>query len=190
MQLKDSQASYGLVSIINHWATAALVVLALGIGLILEDLARGDLKSNVVMVHMTAGLLVLALGLLRLGWRTTQPRPEPAGQPAGWEQRAARLGHGALALMILLMPLSGILMQIGEGHAVGMFGLVLIEGSGREIEVLEQVGHVIHGFGGNLLIGLIALHVLAAIKHHVFDRDATLVRMLGRARQPEAVPGT
>lgn len=189
MKLTNTKETFGLVSIVNHWVTATLVVVALGIGLVFEDMARGALKSELFGIHMSIGVLVLTLALLRIGWRSTNPTPAPAVQTPGWQQTASRIAHWALILLILLMPLTGILTQVGEGRAVGLFGVVLIPASGREIGVLEEIGETIHGVGANLLIGLIALHVLAALKHHVYDRDATLARMLGRAQRTEALGG-
>lgn len=190
MRLKDTRDAYGVVSIVNHWATAILIIAAIALGWIFEDLERGALKGNLAMVHMSIGMLVLALGLLRIGWRSAGSTPRPVGDARGFKQTAARIGHWALIVMILIMPISGILLQIGEGRPVGLFGLVLIPASGQVIEALAGIGHVVHGLGTNLLIALIAVHVLAALKHHVLDRDATLVRMLGRSAQAEAVPGS
>ena len=40
----------------------------------------------------------------------------------------------------------------------------------------------LHGLFGLILIVVLALHVAAALKHHLIDRDDTLRRMLGVRR--------
>lgn len=188
MTLNDTQKGYGLVSIVNHWATAVLIATAIGLGWIFEDMERGPLKGELFAVHVAVGLTVLALALVRIAWRYANATPALAGQPAAWERIAARAGHVALMAMLVIMPLSGILMVVGGGHELAFFGLTLIPASGQEIEALNGAGHVIHGLGANLLIALIAIHILAAFKHHLFDRDATLTRMLGRAPAATLAP--
>src|SRR3954471_7630440 len=93
-----------------HWASAALVVAALGLGttmvwLVDDPAARFDLTQT----HKSIGITVLALTMLRLCLRiaTTAPKPEPV---APCLMRAAMATHLALYALLLLLPLSGWLM--------------------------------------------------------------------------------
>jgi len=87
---------------------------------------------------------------------------------------------GFLLFGTLLMPISGILMQLGEGRAIAFFGLELIAASGVENEIIEKIGEVGHGLGSKLMILAVALHIAAALKHHFIDKDGTMTRMLGK----------
>ena len=79
-----------------------------------------------------------------------------------------------------MMPISGVIMTIGGGRSIAVFGVELIAGSGEKIEALSQVGHVIHGLGGKLIILYLIHHVIGSIKHQMFDKDGTLSRIVGR----------
>ena len=46
MNLQDTPARYGAVSVFNHWLGAALIVALLAIGLHFEDMPRGDEKLS------------------------------------------------------------------------------------------------------------------------------------------------
>lgn len=183
MTLGNTRDRFGLVSILNHWLTAVLITGAIGVGWIFEDLERGALQAGLTQIHFSLGLMILALALFRIGWRFAAGLPGPAGAPTVWEHSAARIGHIALMAMIVLMPISGILMQIGEGRELAIFGLIIVPATGLQIDFMHDLAHSLHEGGANMLIFLIAVHVLAALKHHLIDQDPTLLRMLGRSER-------
>ena len=66
-----------------------------------------------------------------------------------------------------------------------MFGLFSVPASIQGLPNQEDIAGEIHEILAWTLMGLVALHALAALKHHFIDRDATLLRMLGRTSNPE-----
>lgn len=95
------QRRYSLVAIALHWAIAALILYNLASGLL-----RPVLPNGFFVLHISSGVTILLLSLVRLGWRLTHAPPALLPMPA-WQRRAARIVHFLLYAMILLLPLSG-----------------------------------------------------------------------------------
>src|SRR5260370_39710950 len=75
MQLRNSARGYGAVSLSLHWVTVGLVLLAWLLGTFDDELPRGAARSAGLVVHIWAGLAILALVALRIGWRLVAPPP-------------------------------------------------------------------------------------------------------------------
>lgn len=178
MRLTDTTSRFGSISIWNHWLTAGLIVVLVGLGWYFEDLPRGPEKASLLGVHMGLGLMAFGLGLARLGWRSLNRMPAAAGDHALWERRLARIAHLILMALLLIMPLSGMLHVMAEGRTVSFFGLLALPALVGQSEILAKITGAVHGLGANLLVVTIGLHVAGALKHHIFDRDHTLTRML------------
>jgi cytochrome b561 len=162
-----------------HWLIALSVIGMLAFGLYLGDLPRGIDYERLVGWHGAIGVLVLAAGLLRLGWRLFEGMPAPLGAPASWHSKLAKAVHWFLIAAILMMPVTGLMMSLGHGRAINVFGLFVI-GPYAPSHDIAGLGSSLHGKLGKLVILCLFLHVGAALKHHFLDRDGTLRRMLGR----------
>jgi cytochrome b561 len=180
MSMKDSRAGFGWMSIVNHWSVAVLILGLLASGLVLEEMARGPDKAWLIGVHKQLGVLALVLALWRVVWswmQTEAPGAVPGSSP--WTARA-RVGlHLVLVIASVALPVSGVVMSLYHGHDVGFLGLT-IPAQG-EVEAIASPAGAVHALGGTLVMVAVAGHALVALKHHVVDRDPTLVRML-RAR--------
>jgi len=174
----DSRSQFTKTTVALHWIIALAVIGSLILGMYVEDLPRGTEKFELIGLHKSVGVLVLVVALYRLIWRIRNRMPERLSPVAAWQEKVTTLVHLILLAGTLLMPLSGILMSMGGGHPVALFGVELIAG-GDENELLEVMGESMHGLGGNVMIAAIALHVVASVKHHLLTRDGTLQRMLG-----------
>jgi cytochrome b561 len=129
--------------------------------------------------HTALGLSVLALMLVRLGWRLTHDMPSPPATSPGWQNAAARFVHLAFYVLLVALPVSGWLLTSVEGDPVSYFGLfpvpaLPVPGGEASEDLIEETHEIL----GNVLLGLAALHVLAGLKHHFVDRDDVLRRML------------
>ena len=168
-----------------HWLVAALMLGLAGAGLYMSRAEAWALYPW----HKSFGLLALLFIVVRLVQRLRLGLPDPVQPSSPALHRAARWAHGALLVLTLLLPLSGMLFSGASGHGFGLFGLPLVphqDDPAKPGEVLPynatlaELGQQAHHWGGYLLLALVALHVLAALKHHFIDRDRTLLRMLGR----------
>jgi cytochrome b561 len=181
----ENRNTYGAVSRLNHWAVALVMLAALAAGLGVEYLPLADASRGWLMGwHKAIGVVVLALGLWRLTWRLRRGFPAPAAPAPRLREAAAHALHWTLLATTVLMPLSGIVMTVFDGRAIELVGSLAIPPA-TQIPWLAESAEAVHVLGGTLLVGLIGLHVAAALKHHFIDRDATLVRMVS-GRHPAA----
>jgi len=180
MALTDRGDRFGGLSIINHWLLAFLVIGMLAFGLYIEDLPKSPEAGVLIGVHKSIGVLVLILAAWRVVWRSFNGFPDDIAEMKSWERLSARVMHYALMVLVLAMPLSGYVASSAAGHPVGLFGLFSLPAL-PENKALSSAAGEAHEVIATLLMILIGLHILAAVKHHVINRDATLKRMLGRA---------
>lgn len=97
----DTRLRYSTIAIALHWAIAALVLYNLSSGLLRPFLPRGFF-----MFHVSSGITILLLSVVRVAWRLTH-RPPPSLPMRPWERTLAHAGHALLYAMILLLPFSG-----------------------------------------------------------------------------------
>jgi cytochrome b561 len=186
MSARSTATRWGWVARLLHWGMAALLLGQLALGLWMAEV-EGDLLRQFALTqtHKSWGTLLLALVLLRLGWRAVdRPAPAmPSGTP-GWQVRAARASHVVLYALMLVLPLSGWVYVSAsplqdllglENRAFGM--VVLPDPWVPGDEPLAEAARTVHA-GAALLLGLLlVLHVAAALKHALVDRDGVLARM-------------
>lgn len=180
MALKDSGARFGSLSIFNHWVVAILIIGMLAFGLYIGDMERGPDKGELIQIHKSIGVFLLFFGVWRVLWRLVSRFPSEVADMPAWQIIAAKAVHYALLAGILVMPVSGYIMSSSGGHPVGFFGLFELPALQENKELSSMAGGL-HEWVGYFLIAVVAVHVLAALKHHIVDRDATLSRMIGRA---------
>lgn len=169
-----------------HWLSALAVVLAFGLVWTREAIDSDALGDSLLALHRQAGLLVLLLLALRLLARWIGPRQDPALPPLlHWAALATQWLFYAL---LLAMPLLGWAMTSAQGHGLQLFNLVSLPPLVAVDPDLADSLQDWHELGASCLLGLIALHVLAALWHHWFRRDEVLADMLPlvrpRSRRP------
>ena len=162
-----------------HWLIAVGMIGSLAFGIYLDEFAASANKGSLIGLHKSVGVIVLLLALVRLVNTAKQGLPTPLSESAAWQLSAAKVTHILLLAGTLFMPISGVMMSVGGGYPVGVFGLPLIP-AGDENEMLSQIGHAVHGVGANIMIAAVLLHVAGAVKHSLIDKDGTMARMLGK----------
>jgi cytochrome b561 len=160
-----------------HWLLAALIFGQIAFGWYLQSVPRKTPARTVyVNLHKSTGLTLGLLVLVRLGWRLTHKAPPLPASVPGWERAAARTSHVALYACMLLMPAAGYLASNFSKFGVNLFNAVLLPPWGiddRRLYALFNTTHVVTSY---LLVGLIAVHVLAALRH-LYLRDGIFMRM-------------
>jgi cytochrome b561 len=163
--LAATHNGYTRLQISIHWLVVAMVavqlVIAENMTEMVDAIEEGEPVSSTVTllgnVHFWLGLAILAAVLVRLGVRVVSGAPAHVGA-SRVQQLAATAMHGALYVVLLAVPVSGLIAYYG----------------------LADVGDV-HALSKPILIILVALHVLAALYNQYVRKDGTLTRML-RAR--------
>ena len=187
MKLWNDLESWGWLARLLHWAMAGAILFLLGIGFFMTYLVD-DLFARFAytQTHKSWGFVVFTLALARIGWRLlnrTSPAEPTTTKP--WEALSARISHGALYGLMLLMPVSGWLMasaspmQDTYGIKNRVFDwFVMPDPFVPGSQSLEAVFAAVHFYGALALTALLAVHVGAALKHHFVLRNTVLKRMV------------
>jgi cytochrome b561 len=178
MTFRNTPERWGLVSMAFHWLLAIAILGMIGIGLYMVDMPRGRAQWELYALHKSIGITILVLVALRLAWRLYAGAPKPLPGTPRWQHLAASATHWLLYALMLAMPLSGWLYNSASNFPLqwfGQFNLPALTGPDPE---LKELARSLHRWGYYLIGALVLLHSGAAIKHHLFDRDRTLLRML------------
>ncbi len=179
MTVTGEHTSYGPIPKTLHWTAAFCVLLAWAIGSIGEDIPR-TAEAAALSIHMSLGLAVLAILVLRLVWRFAGSPHVQATRFSPWSDYLASISHWLLYSLMAAVPVTGILLQFVRGRAVSVFGLLHMASPWSAARALAHSIKDLHEVLANALLILAALHIVAALFHHFVLRDRTLVRMLPR----------
>ncbi len=184
-----SPQRYSSVAITLHWLIAILVLGQIAGGLFMSDLPDNDagLKFELYQWHKSFGFTILLLTLFRLGWRLTHRAPSLPDTMARWERLAARGAHIGFYVLLVIIPLVGWAVVSSSPFAGSvqtyLFGFIHVphlpffENVVDRKEVSHQFAEL-HEYLAFAMLGLLGLHVMAALKHHFVNRDGVLSYML------------
>ena len=189
MTLKNTTERWGPVSQFFHWLIVLMILGLAIVGLTMGELPKTPKYFWVFTAHKSTGITVLALVIARLLWRLYAGRPEPVAGTLRWQQRIASVTHWLLYALILAMPVSGWLYDSASGlRPFRWFGLFDMPKLVAPNEAIRDASHNAHEWLFWVLVALVLAHAGAAFYHHVFQRDATLTRMLPQRRSKPADP--
>lgn len=169
---------YGAAAKWFHWLTAGLLTAQFLIGWIMPDIRRGMQPESLMNLHMSIGMVILAVGGTRLSWRFARgvpPRP-PATSP--WLNAAADAVHASLYLLLFAMVLTGWSFASMRGWSIDVFGVLPLPALFAQGSALGRSIGRLHETLSWVLLGAVALHVTAALAHLLLVRDGVLQRML------------
>lgn len=194
MSLKNTSTDYGTIAKWIHWLTA-LLFLGGYVSVYYRSwfTEKGTPEHmSVLQLHLSFGVTVFVLVLLRIIWRRMSPPPEPA-PGTDMEHKLAHLGHLALYAVMILMPVSGylgtglptdfyFLFEIPKFEDTALFAIVVQGWMGLTFKEFEVPIDIFHKkiMGEWLLWMLIAGHAGAALYHHYVKKDDTLLKMTRR----------
>ena len=163
-----------------HWLMAALIFVALGLGIWSTQLPRGAMRGEVLFIHKSVGVAVLALIGVRIVVRLALGSPVYAVALDGMTHAAARSAHLLLYGLMIAMPVTGYLTSTAGGHDVSFFGLFSLPdlvGRSKAIDGAAGEAHYIFAWA---IGAVIMLHLMAVVWHARFRRDTVLTRMWPR----------
>ena len=192
MLLKNTQTSYGVIARSLHWAMALLFLFSYCTVYYRHWFTEEKTPENwlALQLHLSVGMTVAVLVMLRIVWRITNPPPDPEPGPR-WAHWAAHIGHYMLYGVMIVMPLSGyigtgvnteyfMLFDIPKFESTAMFDSLVTQGLGISFEEFEKPVDFFHKeiMGEYLLLFLIFGHIAAALYHHFILKDYTLKKMI------------
>ncbi|HWR78137.1 MAG TPA: cytochrome b [Thiobacillus sp.] len=168
---------YSTPAIVLHWLVALLIFVGFPLGLYMVDLPLSPDKLKLYSYHKWIGVTVFFLVAVRLNWRLTHTPPPLPDSVVAWQRRASAVVHGLLYLLMIAIPVSGWLMSSAKGFQTVWFGVLPLPDL---IEKNRELGDLLAGVHKALnftLLGLVILHVGAALQHHFIERQPFLQRM-------------
>ncbi|HSQ83074.1 MAG TPA: cytochrome b [Casimicrobiaceae bacterium] len=165
-------------TMILHWLVAISIIALLAIGWYMVGIpkqtpARGISYNLYKSLGIVGGVLIVVLIARRLTHRSP---PLPASMPA-WERRAASLGHVVLYVFMVLSVAAGYLTSSFSEFGPKLFGIPLPHWGWDDVALRERFATA-HKLITLTIAVLIAIHVAAALKHLLVDRDGVFQRML------------
>jgi cytochrome b561 len=169
---------YTPTAIALHWLVAFGILGAFSLGLYMQDLPISPAKLKMYSYHKWAGVTIFLLVLVRLAWRATHPPPPAPETLPAWQRRVAQAAHHLLYALLVAIPVSGWLMSSAKGFQTVWFGVLPLPDLLAKDKALGELLALVHRSLNFSMAALVCLHVGAALKHHFFDRDPVLARML------------
>ena len=175
MRLTNNLTEYGLISKIFHWLSAAVLLAQIPLGFYLVDLDFSEKRLFIENVHVTVGLSIFYLTILRLIYKLFNPTPTLGNSVFIGQRVIAKLNHILLYLSILVITISGALKKLFNGEILDLFIFDLEITDNFD---LAELFYEIHIFGNYTLIALILLHISAVIIHKILFKENLLKRIL------------
>jgi cytochrome b561 len=175
----SAAVTYSRTAIVLHWLLAVLILGQIAFGWYLQEIPRGTPPRTIfVNLHKSTGMILGLLILFRSYWRLTHRAPALPGFRPAWERTAAHVSHWALYACMLIMPLSGYIASNFSKYGVNFFNAVKLPPWGPQNPAVYDALNTTHVVTSYFFVALIAVHVLAALRHLVL-RDGIFGRMWG-----------
>lgn len=181
MSLRNTEEHWGWPAVVLHWLSAVTVITLFMLGLWMTSLSYYDpWYKQGPYIHKSIGVLLFVLSIIRLLWRLNNSTPGSLPTHSAFEIKMARIAHNMLYSLLFAVMITGYLISTADGRPVEVFGLFQIPATLQGIDKQEDIAGVIHLILAVTLIVLVLVHGMAAIKHHIIDKDRTLMRMSGK----------
>lgn len=177
-QLPDQPVRRPRALVFLHWVTLLLIALTVGLAFVREGIEERTLRTLLINLHRSLGLAVGVLALARIVVRLAHHPLAPHDGMSLPARIAAEAAHLGLYVLLLALPAIGWALSSAHGAPVSFFGLFTLPSLvGRSEDLGDDLAEY-HEDAAWLLLGLIAVHALAALWHHYVRRDEVLRAML------------
>lgn len=178
MAYLNTKQRYGALSIGLHWLMLLLIAAVYAAVEFHDEFPKGDPMRKLLLTwHFQLGLTILLLAVIRLAFKAMAPTPLISPQPSLIERAGAWAIHLALYLLMVGMPIAGFIARTLDDKVTFFFGVPLPMLLSANPDLAETI-YDLHGLAGNVGYFLIGAHAAAALFHHYWKRDNTLLRML------------
>ncbi len=179
--------SYSTALVALHWlvGVAALGQIGLGWWMLSLPKAPPGLRVGWFNVHKSIGISIGLVMIVRLLVRLRGKVPAYPAQMPQWQQQAARMAHGLFYFCLLALPLSGYLGSSFTRYPIKFYGHALPHW-GWDAPALKELCSAVHLGCVWLLMALVTVHVIAALKHLLVDRDGVFFHIWPGARRRPA----
>jgi len=177
IMLKNTDEQFGLISTYIHWVSAIMVFSLFALGYWMVDLTYySEWYREAPYYHKSFGLTLFLLTVLRITWKLKNKTPKNIGSNTT-EHQLAKLAHLVLYGVLLCIIFSGYLISTADGRGIELFNLITVPSMGELFANQEDLAGEVHEIAAYTIMAMVALHVVAALKHHFIDKDETIKRM-------------
>ncbi|WP_397474771.1 cytochrome b [Pusillimonas sp.] len=169
---------YNPMAVALHWLMALGLLGTFALGFYMHDLPLSPNMLKLYSWHKWAGIGLLLLIVVRLGWRIVHPAPTMPASMGRLSRLAAHAGHWLLYALMLVIPISGWLMSSAQGFQVVWFGVVPLPDLVSKNAELGALLMQVHKYLNYTLFVAVIGHAGAALGHHFIKKDTVLTRML------------
>jgi cytochrome b561 len=175
---------YNNVAIALHWLVAVGVFVMIGLGWYMTDIPKGTpARAFFYNLHKSIGVTLAIIVLIRSFWRWKHPPPPLPAGTASWIVNAAKLSHTLLYALLIFQPVVGFIASNFTKYGVTYFGLFKIGPFFSENKTLYDLFQGFHEAGAAVLVAVIVIHIAAALKHLMIDKDGVFHRMMPGGRR-------
>jgi cytochrome b561 len=168
---------YGTTAKVLHWIIAALLLVQYSIGWLMPDIHGGMKPGAAMTFHVSLGIVILILIVLRLAWRLTHPvAPESSLPP--WQRLSSEAVHWLLYALVLATTLTGWLFASFRGWSMSLFYLAPLPMLASDHAAAGKTMDGLHQAMEWALLVVIGIHVASAMAHLFIYRDRIMQRML------------
>lgn len=169
-------AQYNVFARILHWFSAFTVIGLFGLGWWMVDLDYYSAwYQDAPNIHRSVGILLAFATIIRLFWNLITKKPTVEG--SAFVRKAAVSAHHVMYLLLFGLFITGYLISTEKGQGIDVFNWFTVPALGELFKGQADLSGTIHYYCAYTLIGLAIIHALAAIKHHIIDKDNTLKKM-------------
>jgi len=187
--LNDTESGYGWVSIALHWITAILILYLLYLGSSIESL-EGEARVLAIRRHTSVAIASYAILLGRVIWRFAQGHPKPYDEQRGWAFSLGKYTHFAMLIAVVVMLITGPLMQFSYGRDIQVFDWFTIPRPFEASHALADALHRVHRGTALFIFLSVLLHIGGVYKHTAFNQDGTLAKIIIPGRKSRRPPAT
>ncbi len=179
---------YDSVARIFHWMIALMVVVQIPAGIAMTSEPLLEVADPMFILHKGLGVVLLVLVTLRALWRLLHRPPRFPDYVPSLEQRIAGATHVTIYVLLFVMVVSGYVRTIGDGFPIELLDALGVPPLIPLMPEVAGVMLVVHQFAVIALIGLVAVHISAVLRHQLIDRNPILARMWPPFRRGEGPP--
>ena len=180
----NTEQSWGAVAKALHWAMAVLIFIMFVLGWVAVAYPLSPTKLDLFIWHKSIGLSLLALVCVRLIWRLVNTTPSPPVAVSHLEHTLARLGHATLYVLMIMMPVSGYVINSTADFGFRFFGWARVPNLIPPNKAWQETAETVHFVLFLIFVAVIVIHIAAALRHHFVRNNNVLTRMLPSSLTP------
>jgi cytochrome b561 len=171
-----ARLQYGTTAKVFHWLIVALLLVQYSIGWLMPDIHRGPPGAPMIF-HISVGMTILLLIVLRLAWRLAHPVAPESSLPQ-WQRLSSEAVHWLLYVLVLATTITGWLFASFRGWSISFFYLAPMPMLASENSAAVKTVDGLHQAMEWTLLVVIGIHVAVALAHVFIYRDRIMQRML------------